>query len=246
MPPSGITSSVTATPPTLTGAYVGTSGFSYATWKPGFYPADAKAKDFLRHYAEQLPSVELNATFYRLPSEEQLASWAEQTPPDFRFAVKMTRGITHGGRLELIPTFCERVRTLGERLGPILVQFPPTRQRDDGLLRLYSDSLDPELHYAFEFRHESWADAEVGPHARVGSLEGSAPFRYLRLREPPYDEQSLLRWAERLRPLLDSGIEVFAYFKHEDAPDAPRYALGLLERFHAAYQASNRPSGESR
>jgi uncharacterized protein YecE (DUF72 family) len=241
MPPSGITSGVTATTPTLTGAYVGTSGFSYRSWKPGFYPAEAKPKDFLHHYAERLPTVELNATFYRLPSEEQLVTWAEQTPASFRFAVKMNRGITHGGRLALIPTFCERVRALGERLGPILVQLPPTRQRDDGLLQLYLDSLDPSLRYAFEFRHESWGGADLGPHARVGSLEGDAPFRYLRLREPPYDDAALEQWADRLRPLLDRGIEIFAYFKHEDAPDAPYYALRLLERSRAAYQSSKRP-----
>jgi len=209
--------------------YAGTSGFSYPSWKPGFYPADAKPREFLRHYAERLPTVELNATFYRLPSEEQLAAWAEQTPPAFRFAVKINRRITHHGRLELIPTFCERVRALGERLGPILVQLPPSRPRDDGLLRLYLDSLDPELRFAFEFRHESWEGADLGPHARVGSLEGEAPFRYLRLREPPYEEEALAGWAERLRPLLERGVEVYAYFKHEDEPEAPQYAQRLLQ-----------------
>jgi len=237
---------VTATRPTLTGLYVGTSGFSYPSWKPAFYPPDTKPADFLRHYAQRLPTVELNATFYRLPSEDQLRTWADRTPPDFRFAVKMNRGITHGGRLELIPTFCERVRTLGDRLGPILVQLPPSRPRDDGLLRLYLDSLDTDLRYAFEFRHESWAGADLGPHARVGSLEGEAPFRYLRLREPPYDEEALGEWAERLGPLLEHGVEIFAYFKHEEAPDAPRYARRLLERSRAAYQASNLPRGESK
>ena len=220
---------MTATPPTLAGAYVGTSGFSYPTWKPGFYPADAKPRDFLRHYAERLPTVELNATFYRLPSEEQLDAWAGQTPPSFRFGVKMNRRITHGGRLELLSTFDERVRLFGERLGPILVQFPPTRTRDDGLLQLFLDSLDPDLRYAFEFRHESWADVDCRPHARVGSLDGDAPFRYLRLREPPYDEEALAGWADRIRPLLEQGIEVYAYFKHEDEPEAPGYAQRLLE-----------------
>jgi uncharacterized protein YecE (DUF72 family) len=197
--------------------------------KPAFYPAEAKPRDFLHHYAERLPTVELNATFYRLPSEEQLAAWAEQTPPAFRFAVKMNRRITHHGRLELIPTFCERARTLGERLGPILIQLPPSRPHDDGLLRLYLDSLDPELRFAFEFRHDSWIGADLGPHARVGSLEGEAPFSYLRLRQPPYDQNALTGWAATLRPLLEKGIEVYAYFKHEDAPEAPAYAQRLLE-----------------
>jgi uncharacterized protein YecE (DUF72 family) len=209
--------------------YAGSSGFSYASWKPDFYPPGTKANEFLRSYAERLPSVELNATFYRLPSEEQLRAWAEQTPGGFRFAVKMSRQITHFGRLDGIPTFCERVRALGDRLGPVLVQLPPTRPRDDGLLRLFLDSLDPSLRYAFEFRHESWAGVDLEGHALVGSLEGDAPFRYLRLREPPYDEAGLAGWATRIRPVLAAGIDVFAYFKHEDEPTAPAYAQRLRE-----------------
>jgi len=208
--------------------YAGTSGFSYPTWRPGFYPVGARPKDFLRLYAEQLPAVELNATFYQLPSEEQLEKWAAQTPPEFRFAVKVSRRITHFGRLELLPTFCESVRALGDRLGPLLVQLPPARQRDDGWLGLLFDSLDPELDYAFEFRHPSWAEVDLGPHARVGSLEGRGRLRYLRLREPPYGEDDLRGWAARLGRVVDEGIDVYAFFKHEDAPDAPSYAQRLL------------------
>ena len=215
------------TPPSVTGAYVGTSGFSYTPWRGGFYPPEARPSEFLRFYSERLPSVELNTSFYQLPSEEQFAKWAEQTPRDFRFAVKMTGRITHGSRLELVSTFTERVRALGERLGPVLVQFPEARPRDEGLLHLLLGSLDPELEYAFEFRHPSWEGADVP--VRVNSLDGAAPFRYLRLREPPYDDEALGGWAERLRPLLADGIRVYVYFKHEDAPDAPRYARRLLE-----------------
>jgi uncharacterized protein YecE (DUF72 family) len=209
--------------------YAGTSGFSYTTWRPGFYPAGSRPKDFLRFYAERFPAVELNTSFYQLPSEEQLQLWAEQTPPDFRFAVKMNRRITHFGRIELVPTFCEQIRALGDRLGPVLVQLPPTRPRDDGWLRLMLDSIDPDLKYAFEFRNETWADVDVGHHARVGSLEGEADFRYLRLREPPYDEAALVGWGERLTPIVDRGVDVFAFFKHEDPPDAPAFARRLLE-----------------
>ena len=208
-------------------SYVGTSGFSYPTWKPEFYPAGTPQKEFLRAYGERLPSVELNASFYQLPSEERLRGWAEQTPPDFRFAVKMNRRVTHFGDVSIVGTFCERVRVLGDRLGPILVQLPPTRPRDDGWLELMLESLDPELEYAFEFRHNSWQG--IGGVQVVNALEGDAPFRYLRLREPPYDEGSLLGWADRLRPLLDGGIRVFAYFKHEDEPFAPQYASRLIE-----------------
>lgn len=226
---------------------VGTSGFSYPTWKPGFYPAGTPQKEFLRVYAEALPSVELNNTFYQLPSEERLCGWAEMTPPGFRFAVKMNRRATHFGDLSVVGTFCERVRALGDRLGPILVQLPATRPRDDGWLELLRASLDPELEYAFEFRNETWTGVFEGSRRRgrasglrpvalpadnsqlVGSLEGDAPFRYLRLREPPYDEAALGAWAERLRPLLDDGKRVYVYFKHEDEPTAPAYARRLLE-----------------
>ena len=225
--PSGITSGVAATAASVPGLYVGTSGWSYPPWRGAFYPEDARPKDFLRLYSARLPSVELNTSFYQLPAEEQFRTWAAQTPPDFRFAVKMTGRITHGSRLELVGTFCERVRALGERLGPVLVQFPPTRPRDDGFLQLLRDSLTPGLESAFEFRHESWAEADVP--VRVNSLEGDAPFRYLRLREPPYDDASLAMWAERLRPLLAEGVRVYCYFKHEDEPTAPAYAERLLE-----------------
>jgi uncharacterized protein YecE (DUF72 family) len=224
---SVITSAMVATTASVTGAYVGTSGFSYPSWRGGFYPERAKPAEFLEFFSARLPSVELNTTFYQLPSEERLQRWAEQTPTEFRFGVKMSRRITHGGRLELLPTFTEQVRALGERLGPILVQFPPTRTRDDGLLRLVLGSLDPELEYAFEFRHESWTGAEVP--VRVNSLEAEAPFRYFRLREPPYDDDALLAWARCFRPLLDGGTRIYCYFKHEDEPTAPRYAQRLLE-----------------
>ncbi len=225
---SGITSLVAAIgTPSVAGAYVGTSGFSYPTWRPRFYPARTPQKDFLRAYAERLPSVELNATFYQLPSEERLRGWAEQTPQTFRFAVKMNRRATHFGDLSVVGTFCERIRVLGERLGPVLVQLPPTRPRDDGWLELLRASLDPELEYAYEFRHASWAG--VAGVQLVNALDGEAPFRYLRLREPPYDETGLRHWAARLRPLLDEGKRLFVYFKHEDEPLAPGYARRLLE-----------------
>jgi len=101
------------------------------------------------------------------------------------------------------------------------------RKRDDGFLMLLKDSLDPDLEVAFDFRHESWAGAEVP--VRVNSLEADAPFRYLRLREPPYDEAALAGWATRLGPLLDEGVRVYCYFKHEDDPRGALYAHRLLE-----------------
>ena len=216
---------MTATKVSVPRAYVGTSGWSYPTWRPGFYPSGTKPGEFLRHYAERLPSVELNTTGYRLPAEGQFTRWAEMTPPAFRFAVKM---VAH--QVRDAGTFEERVRLLGERLGPIRVLVGSAR--DQGLLSLVLGSLSPDLQIAFDFRHESWEgiETELPPNAvLVNAVEATAPFRYLRLREPPYDEESLAHWASVIRPLLSTGIDVYCYFKHEDEPSAPKYAERLLE-----------------
>jgi uncharacterized protein YecE (DUF72 family) len=205
----------------LAGAYVGTSGWSYPSWRGGFYPAAADPKTFLSFYAERLDTVELNTTGYRLPAEEQFARWADQTTEGFRFAVKMP--VTQ--RLDRIGTFVERVGLLGERLGPLRVVVQSAR--DDGLLTFLQGSLPPELEVAYDFRHESWAGVDVP--VRVNDLDAEAPFRYLRLRDPPYDDEALRAWAARIRPLLEAGICIYCYFKHEDEPRAPRYAQRLLE-----------------
>jgi uncharacterized protein YecE (DUF72 family) len=226
---------MTAMRPSLASAYVGSSGFSYPSWRGGFYPRDARPGDFLRLYAERLPSVELNTTFYRLPAEEQFRAWAAQAPASFRFAVKMTRWISHGGQVQFLETFTERVRLLGERLGPILVQAHPERQRDDGFLQLLLGSLDPASHYALELRDPTWDAPEVDEAlaaagvARVNRLDDPAPFRYLRLHEPPYDDEALVALSERMRPVLAAGVPMYAYFKHEDNPTAPKWAERLLE-----------------
>jgi uncharacterized protein YecE (DUF72 family) len=220
-----MTSGVTATPPSVTGPYVGTSGWSYPSWKPGFYPPEAKPAEFLRYYAERLPSVELNTTGYRLPAEAQFERWAAATPPGFLFAPKL-----NAHRLSEIATFEERARRLGDRLGPIRVLVGSAR--DEGFLQLALGSIDPSLRLAFDFRHDSWDGiaTTLPEHAVcVNDLDADAPFRYLRLREPPYSEQELEKWAARIRPLVESGIEVHCYFRHEDEPTAPRYAERLRD-----------------
>jgi uncharacterized protein YecE (DUF72 family) len=213
--------------------YAGSSGFSYPSWKGGFYPADSKPDEFLRLYSERLPSVELNNTFYRLPAEEQFERWAAAVAPGFRFAVTMSRQVTSFGRIQGLDAFSQSARKLGETLGPVRIKVQ--QARDDGFLRLLLDSLDPDLRVALDFRHESWDDPQISARldehrvARVGALEGTAPFRYLRLREPPYDDESLHSLAEDIRPLLAEGFDVYAFFRHEDEPTAPRYAAKLLE-----------------
>jgi len=189
----------------------GSSGFSYPSWRGGFYSRDARPEEFLRRYAERLNSVELHGAFRRLPAAEQFRRWAEQTPPSFRFAVKMSRRISHRGDVSLVPTFCERVRALGERAGPIYVKLE--RARDDGFLRVLLDSLDPAFRYAVDLDHPSWdgsaADQalDAAGVARIGRLDGTASFRHLRLRDTPYDDAALAEWAERLGPVLASGLD---------------------------------------
>ena len=209
----------------LEGPYVGTAGWSYPSWKPGFYPPEAKPADFLRHYAEQFATVELNTTGYRLPAEGQFERWAAQTPPGFRFAPKL-----NAYRTSDLATFEERVRRLGDRLGPIRAVVGS--KRDEGLLTLMLGSLDPALRIAFDFRHDSWdgVEGDLPPNAvSVNDLEANAQFRFLRFRDPPYDDDELADWGDRIRPLVQAGVEVYAYFRHEDEPTAPRYAQRLLE-----------------
>ena len=209
-----------ATSPRVTGAYVGTSGFSYPTWRPDFYPAGARPEEFLRLYAQRLPSVELNVTGYRLPAEEQFERWAAATPDGFRFAVKMPPQAVRG-----LDTFEDRVRRLGGRLGPVRIVV--ARARDNGLVPLLAGSTDLPL--ALDLRHPSWDGADVSPAVRVNDWDADAPFRYLRFRDPPYSDEQLEELGARIRPLLTAGVEVYAYFRHEDEPTAPAHAARLLE-----------------
>jgi uncharacterized protein YecE (DUF72 family) len=212
--------------------YAGSSGFSYPSWRGDFYPPEARPEDFLKLYAGRLPSVELNTTFYRLPAEEQFERWASATPHGFRFAVTMSRRVTGRGRVEGLDAFTQTVRTLGERLGPVRIKVP--QARDDGFLRLLLDSLEPGLPVALDFRHPTWEVPEIQERldergiARVNAVAGAASFRYLRLRETPYDDAALSDLAGRLRPLLADDLDVYCYFRHEDEPTAPAYAERLL------------------
>jgi uncharacterized protein YecE (DUF72 family) len=211
--------------------YAGASGFSYASWKGGFYPADARPEDFLRLYAGRVNAVELNNTFYRVPPEDQFDRWAAQVPDGFRFAVTASRRLTSFGRVEGVDEFCRMARRMGGKLGPLRFKVP--QARDDGFLRLLLDSLDPEVPVALDFRHGSWDDPEVDALldergiARAGAWENGAAFRYVRLREPPYDEEELAQLAARIRPQLETGADLYAFFRHEDEPTAPLYAERL-------------------
>ena len=225
--------------------FVGTSGFAYPEWKPAFYPEDVKAADMLTYYAARFPSVEINYTFRRFPSAKTLTKWAEQGPEGFRFALKANQRITHTRRLRDADTdvsdFLQLARLLGDHLGPILFQCPPTLRFDRGLLESFLGYLPPLAPYAMEFRHESWGAArdllaENGVAWCVAETDAASadrasipaePFAYLRLRREDYTDEDLRQWADGIGKVLGSGRDVYAYFKHEDGAAAPRYAEAL-------------------
>jgi len=191
---------------------IGTSGWSYPSWRGGFYPDGMKPAEFLGFYSERFDTVELNSTGYRLPSEDQFRRWAEAVPDGFRFAVKLPLR-----RLDRVTPFLERVLALGDRLGPVRVVVEAAR--DDGLVSFVQGSVPGDVELAWDFRHESWAGGGEGI-VRVGD-PGAEPFRYLRLREPPYSDDELAEAAAGMRD------PAYVYLRHEDEPTAPAYAEKL-------------------
>jgi uncharacterized protein YecE (DUF72 family) len=224
--------------------YLGTSGFAYGEWKGPFYPEGLKNREMLSFYAGRFPSVEINYTFRQQPSEKTLAGWVAQTPEEFRFALKGHQRVTHWLRLadaeESVSTFLDRARALGERLGPILFQCPPTLRFDRELIESFAGYLPPVARFAMEFRHPSWeearpilrdlgvgwctADTDDRPADRI-EVE---PFAYLRLRKEEYGDDDLAAWAERITSALQAGRDVFCYFKHEEKETGPVHAERML------------------
>ena len=233
--------------------FVGTSGFSYSSWRGRFYPKGLKASGMLGYYAQRLATVEVNTTFYRTQPEDVIAGWAASVPPDFRFAVKAHRRITHNRRM---PNLEEAVRVLaleadgfGERLGPVLFQFPPTAPFDEGRIRRIAAQLPGHWRVAFQFRHPSWHTPQVAEllermgaalvhgdgEAEPGPL-GRGAFIYLRLRRDTYSPQRLTAWSRRITGYLADGRDVFAYFKHERL--GPLYAERLAAQVRTSFRVS--------
>src|SRR5690348_5410794 len=223
--------------------YAGTSGFSYSTWKGKFYPATLAGSKMLSYYAERLNGVELNGSFYRPPPESTLRAWAAATPLEFRFCMKANRGLTYSAeafdRVGLARIFTQRIAVLGERLGPVLLQFPPIRQKNLGLLDALLTALARPA--AAEFRHESWFDEEtyrvLREHAGALVVTDEAKWpraplvelgsvAYYRLRRG-YTTRSLEPWVTELRSAVATHDEVHVYFKHDSA--SPALAKRLLK-----------------
>lgn len=226
---------------------VGTSGYNYPEWKGSFYPADLPAARMLAYYAERFSTVEINATFYRMPTPKTLGVWAATVAEGFVFALKAPQRITHFARLrdvdEPVRYFCDTARTLGGKLGPLLFQLPPNFRKDLTRLADLLALLPPDLACAFEFRHESWFDDEVYERlqARGAALciadtdKGTTPLvatgtvGYLRLRDEGYTDRDLVRWIETVRGLGGGWREAFIFFKHEESGSGPAFA----KRFEA-------------
>jgi uncharacterized protein YecE (DUF72 family) len=228
--------------------WIGTSGYNYPEWKGSFYPADLPTAKMLPYYAARLPTVEINYTFYRMPTEKLLAGWAAQTPSPYRLTLKAPRRITHDSRLrncgDLVRAFCDTAGTLGDKLGALLFQLPPSAKKDLGIFDAFLDDLPPKVCAAFEFRHASWLDDDVfGRLAAHGlalcvadSEKMSTPVRvtaeyaYFRLRDEGYTPDDIARWADTIGQSTGGCRDVFIYFKHEEQGKGPQLAALLRER----------------
>ncbi len=225
--------------------WVGTSGYSYKEWKGVFYPEDLPDKDMLAFYASRLPAVEINNTFYRMPKTSVLENWADQTPPDFRFAIKASQKITHQKRLkeagEETAYLLKTAQAMEEKLGVILFQLPPYLRKDLTRLEEFLKLLSADSRAAFEFRHQSWfADDVYDLLKKFGCAlcvsetdeEPETPFAattnwgYLRLRRQNYNQADLANWAKRIRD--QKWQEAFIFFKHEDEGAGPRLAADFI------------------
>ena len=232
---------------------VGTSGYSYKEWKGPFYPEKLPAAKFLSYYAERIPTVEINNTFYRMPTTKLVEGWAAEVPENFTFVMKAPQRITHIAKLMNVaePTgiFVRTVSALGTRLGPLLFQLPPFLKKDVPRLAAFFESAPKGPRYAFEFRHASWFDDETWATLRAHNaslcvaegenlatpLVATADWGYVRLRRDEYPDPLLQEWAEKIR--AQTWKEAFVFIKHDEG-DAP----GVAKRLDVALKGTTRPA----
>jgi uncharacterized protein YecE (DUF72 family) len=221
--------------------FVGTSGYNYPEWRGTFYPEKFSTDKMLAYYAERFATVEINYTFYRMPTEKLLAGWAAGTPDGFTFTLKAPRRITHDAKLQrcedLLQSFCRTARTLGPKLAVLLFQLPPTFKKNADVLRAFVELVPDGTRAAFEFRHASWHDAEVFDTLRARNLalcvadsekmstplEITADYAYFRLRDEGYQQADVERWARTVGG-LQGVTDAFVYFKHEEQGLGPDFA----------------------
>jgi uncharacterized protein YecE (DUF72 family) len=213
--------------------HAGTSGFAFKEWKGPFYPSDLKDDAMLGYYASKFPTVEINNTFYRLPKEGVLQSWASQVPDAFTFAIKASQRITHFARIKpeassAVEFLLKNTASLGNRLGPILFQLPPNMKLDVDRLRGFLAMLPADRKYTIEFREESWFHDDVYsllrerdiPMCVIDQPDFSSPFvstaswGYVRLHRFDYDAAALAEWWSRIG--AQDWSEAYIYFKHDE------------------------------
>jgi uncharacterized protein YecE (DUF72 family) len=234
--------------------FIGTSGWHYASWRGPFFPKELKKKDYLRYYATQFSTTELNGVFYRTPSLEAVRAWTEQTPDGFVFAWKASKFITHWKRLSgksrnSLALIEERLRILGPKAGPVLFQLPARFEADRDRLASFLRLLSKRRRYAFEFRHPSWYDDEIVDLLRRHDIalclsdhrDAPAPWEitarhvYVRGHGPGgaykdhYPDQTLRAWARHIRAWAREGRTVYVYFDNDQKSAAPLDARRLLE-----------------
>ena len=222
---------------------IGTSGYNYPEWRGTFYPEKFSTNKMLAFYAERFPTVEINYTFYRMPTEKLLKGWADGTPEAFTFTLKAPRRITHDAKLQrcedLLQAFCRTARTLGPKLAVLLFQLPPNFKKNVEVLAAFLELLPDGLRSAFEFRHASWFDGEVFDALRARNaalciadseklktpVEVTADFAYLRLRDEGYQDSDIEAWATTIKGLAPP--DTYVYFKHEEQGLGPVFAKKL-------------------
>jgi len=228
---------------------VGTSGYNFPEWKGSFYPPKLPSAKWLEYYATQLGTVEINYTFYRMPSARTVAGWDAATPAGFTFVLKAPQRITHIARLknvdEPLRFFLETARRLGPKLGPILFQLPPNFKKDVDLLGDLVTQFPADLRCAWEFRHASWFGDDVYEVLRTGNaalcvadtaegttpLEATADFGYVRLRDEGYAKRALEDWVEKVRGLGQAWTDAYVFFKHEEKGEGPKLAAKFAALF---------------
>jgi uncharacterized protein YecE (DUF72 family) len=228
---------------------VGTSGYNYPEWKGSFYPADLPATKFLPYYASRFPTVEINYTFYRMPTPKLVAGWRAQVPPEFRFTLKAPKRITHDRRLraadvaDSLQGFIAAATELGPQLAALLFQLPPNFKKDIGVLNEFLSLLPPKTTAAFEFRHESWLDHAVYDALRARNVAlciadsdkretpviVTASYAYLRLRDEGYGDDAIAQWTGTARELAGRVSDVFVYFKHEDEGKGAKFGQQMMQ-----------------
>jgi uncharacterized protein YecE (DUF72 family) len=234
--------------------WVGTSGYNYPEWKGTFYPPDLAAAKFLPYYAERFPTVEINYTFYRAPTEKILEGWSAATPDRFKLTLKAPRRITHDARLrdcgDKVRQFLETSAVLGPKLGVLLFQLPPNLKVDLSLFDAFLETFPPRVRAAFEFRHASWFSPEVLDRLRARDLalciadseklstpvEMTASYAYFRLRDEGYTGPDIARWAGVVEQCAEGREDVFVYFKHEESGKGPEFGQALMAHLGAQRQ----------